>query len=142
MSVVLAVLGGLVANGSLMHDIGWNDSGPGSGYFPFRVGVLLSVAAVALLIDAARVDADAVFASGEELLRTASVFWPTAILVGLIPVLGTHVSSGVYLLWMMRRHGGYGWLRSAALSAVAMTVFYLVFDVWFGLPLPKGLLGA
>ena len=26
---------------SLTHDIGWNETGPGSGYFPFRVGLLL-----------------------------------------------------------------------------------------------------
>ena len=141
-AVVLVVFGGLVANGSLLHDIGWNESGPGAGYFPFRLGVLLGVAAVALLLDGARVPAHAIFATHEELLRALAVFWPTAVLVGVMPVLGAYVASAMYLLWMMRRHGGYGWLLSAAFSAAAVTVFYLVFDVWFRLPLPKGLLGA
>ena len=30
---------------SLTHDIGWNEAGPGSGYFPFRLGLLLFAAA-------------------------------------------------------------------------------------------------
>jgi putative tricarboxylic transport membrane protein len=141
-AAVLAAAGVLIATGSLIHDIGWNESGPGAGYFPFRVGILLGISAIVLLVGAVRVPVPTIFATHEELLRALAVFWPTAVLVGLIPVLGAYAASAVYLLWMMRRHGGYGWLPSAAFSAAAMAVFYLVFDVWFRLPLPKGLLGA
>jgi hypothetical protein len=141
-AAVLLVLAGLVASGSLIHDIGWTESGPGAGYFPFRIGLLLGVAAVALLFEGVRVPSAAIFATREELLRALTVFWPTALLVGAMPVLGAYVPSAIYLLWMMRRHGGYGWVPSAAFSVAAVAVFYLVFDVWFRLPLPKGLLGA
>jgi hypothetical protein len=39
---------------------------------------------------------------------------------------------------MMRRHGGHGWLVSAAYSAAVTVAFFLVFDLWFRVPLAKG----
>ena len=137
----MAVLGGLVANGSLIHDVGWSANGPGAGYFPFRVGMLLSSAAIALLVHGIRLPTQ-IFATHQELHRTLRVFWPTAVLVAAMSLLGSYVPSAVYLAWMMWRHGGYGWLSSAAFGAAATAVFYLVFDVWFRVPLAKGLLGV
>jgi hypothetical protein len=141
-AVALVVLGGLVSTASLTHDIGWRESGPGTGYFPFRVGLLLSAAGVALIIQSLGVQVDAVFATSQDLRRTLSVFWPTAALAGGTIVLGSYVPSGLFLAWMMRRHGGYGWLSSAAFGAVAVSVFYAIFDLWFRVPLAKGPLEA
>jgi hypothetical protein len=56
--------------------------------------------------------------------------------------LGCYLPSGVYLAWMMRRHGGHGWLLSAAYGAAVMVAFFLVFDLWFRVPLAKGPLEA
>ena len=137
------MLGGIVSAASLAHDIGWNATGPGAGYFPFRVGVLLTVAGVALVIQQPRASAaDAVFATRPDLRRTLGVFLPTAALAGGTMVLGSYVASGLFLALMMRRHGGYGWLPAAALGAVSIAVFYMVFDLWFRVPLAKGPLEA
>jgi putative tricarboxylic transport membrane protein len=178
-AVAVALTGAVVVAESLTHDIGWNETGPGSGYFPFRVGLLLiGAAAIRLLQSSHRGTGSAsieVRASGavetrenlrgagsastseslasgpagtisfvtrDELRRSLSVFWPTAALVGAMFPLGCYVPSGVYLAWMMRRHGGYGWLLSAAYGAAVMVAFFLVFDLWFRVPLAKGPLEA
>jgi hypothetical protein len=162
----VALTGAVVAAESLTHDIGWNATGPGSGYFPFRVGLLLIGAAIVRLLQirprrtgsasretrragAASVESHASgpvntasFVSREELHRSLSVFWPTAALVVTMFPLGCYLPSGVYLAWMMRRHGGHGWLLSAAYGAAVVVAFFLVFDLWFGVPLAKGPLEA
>lgn len=160
-----ALIGGVVVSESLAHDIGWNETGPGSGYFPFRIGVLL-IGAAAIRLFQVRLKADTTtasrgtgparhtepnasgpvettsgpvsFVTREELGRSLSVLWPTmALVLAMIP-LGCYVPSALYLAWMMRRHGGYGWLLSAAYGVAIAVAFFLVFDLWFRVPLAKG----
>lgn len=150
-AVAAALLGVVVVSESLTHDIGWNETGPGSGYFPFRIGVLLIGAAIIRLFQvrqtrgtgsASHSGRDASgpvsFVTREELGRSLSVLWPTIALVGAMIPLGCYVPSAVYLAWMMRRHGGYGWLLSAAYGVAVAVAFFLVFDLWFRVPLAKG----
>jgi hypothetical protein len=141
-AAALAAAGVVVSTASLAHDIGWSGAGPGAGYFPFRVGVLLTVAGVALIVQHLRVRADAVFATRSDLRRTLGVVLPTAALAAGTMVLGSYVASGLFLAFMMRRHGGYGWLPAAALGAASIAAFYAVFDLWFRVPLAKGPLEA
>ena len=41
--------GAAVMWGAIEHDIGWGDSGPAAGYFPFRIGVLIVLGSLANL---------------------------------------------------------------------------------------------
>lgn len=142
-AVAVALTGAVVVAESLTHDIGWSDTGPGSGYFPFRVGLLLIAAASIQAVQGLRGAGSAEpFVTREELRRSLSVFWPTAAVVVAMFPLGCYLPSGVYLAWMMRRHGGHGWLLSAAYGVAVMVVFFLVFDLWFRVPLAKGPLEA
>lgn len=141
----VAAVGLVVSVESLTHDIAWNEAGPGSGYFPFRVGVLLIGIALIQVVRgrrAARRDDRAsgpvTFVTRDELHRSLSVFWPTAALVASMFLLGSYVPSGIYLAWMLRRHGGRGWPASIAYGAVVMAIFFLIFDVWFRVPLARG----
>jgi hypothetical protein len=127
-----------VVSESLTHDIGWNETGPGPGYFPFRVALLLIGAAVVRLLQVRLHAESTAFVTREELGRTLSVLWPTvALVVAMIP-LGCYVPSAGYLTWMMHRHGGHRWLLSAAYGTAVAIVFFLVFDLWFRVPLAKG----
>ena len=72
---------------------------------------------------------------GWELQRSLSVLGPTVALVVAMVPLGCYVPSALYLAWMMRRHGGHGWLVSAAYGAAVAIAFFLVFDLWFRVPL-------
>ena len=161
-AAVAALTGVIVIAESLTHDIGWTETGPGSGYFPFRVGLLLMAAAVlrAWQAGGARPASEYVrgagsastelqasgpggtFVTREELQRSLSVFWPTALLVLAMFPLGCYVPSAAYLAWMMRRHGGRSWPVSAIYGTAVMVAFFLIFDLWFRVPLAKGPLEA
>jgi putative tricarboxylic transport membrane protein len=142
-AIACALLGATVAAESLTHDIGWNETGPGSGYFPFRVGALIIGAAAVLLFQNVAPafrgkTTDAVFVTGDEFARTLSVFLPTVLLVAAMTVLGCYVPAAAYLAWMMRRHGGRSWLTAIGYGVAMMVTFFLIFDVWFKVPLAKG----
>jgi hypothetical protein len=82
------------------------------------------------------------FVTREAAGRSLSVLWPTIALAAAMFPLGCYVPSAVYLTWMMRRHGGYRWLSSAAYGVATAAAFFLVFDLWFRVPLAKGPLEA
>src|SRR5688572_27502321 len=123
-AATVAVFGAVIALDSLRHDIGWQANGPGSGYFPFRVGVLLMGASTLLFVQAARSPAGPLFVTGVGFRRSFSVFWPTTALVGAMFAFGCYVPSVIYLTWMMHAHGGYPWARSAVGALVMMTLLF------------------
>jgi len=134
----LAGLGVVVAGDSLRHDIGWNATGPGPGYFPFRVGVLIVLVSALLAAQVARRRSPEPFASSAALQHSFSVFWPTAALVVAMFFLGCYVPSLAYLVWMMRAHGRWTWLRAGVSAIVIVVVIFMVFERWFEVPLAKG----
>lgn len=135
---VIGAIGAVVATNAAFHDIGWSALGPQPGYFPFRIGLLLIVASVLLCVQALRAPDSKSFVERAALRRVLSVFVPTALLAAAMPLLGCYVPTALYLGWMMRRHGNYGWLRTAVTSVAITVAFYAVFELWFLVPLAKG----
>ena len=135
---VLLAVALLVMFDSLRSGIGWGDDGPRSGYFPFRVGLLLAGASVAILIGQLRDRSIKVFAERAQLSMVVQVFVPIVLYVVLIAVLGIYVSSALLIGYFMRRHGHYGWALTAAVSVAVPLVFFGVFERWFLVPLAKG----
>jgi integral membrane sensor domain MASE1 len=52
--------------------------------------------------------------------------------------LGIYVPSAIFIAVYMRVLGKYSWLMIAAVSIGVMLAFFLSFEVWFKVPLPKG----
>ena len=50
MALAGAAFGGIVVVGALRHDVGWGLTGPGAGYFPMRIGLLLMGVATLLML--------------------------------------------------------------------------------------------
>ncbi len=122
----------------------WGEDGPEAGYFPFYIGLLLCIASVVNLLSAlaaARRDASD-FVQLRALKLVFSVLIPTAIYVGLISPLGLYLASTVFIAFFMRWLGKYPWWIVAAVSIGNSVVFFVVFEVWFKIPLPKGPLEA
>ena len=71
-----------------------------------------------------------------------AVLVPSAVYVGLISGLGIYVASAIFVAFFMRWLGRYGWLMIAAIAVGNSVFFFLVFEVWFKIPLPKGPLEA
>ena len=139
-AALLAGIAALVIADSLRVGIGWADDGPRSGYFPFYIGLLLLASSGYVLVKAlwqwrART---ALFAQREQLASVLAVLVPMALYVALVAPLGLYLPSIALIGWFMRRHGGFGWAATAVVSVAVPVAFFLVFERWFLVPLPKG----
>jgi putative tricarboxylic transport membrane protein len=66
------------------------------------------------------------------------VLIPTAIYAGLVTWIGIYASSFLFIGFFMRWLGRYPWWKVVTVSLLTMVVFYVVFEIWFKVPLPKG----
>jgi hypothetical protein len=134
------VAGAIVVYDSYRLGAQWAEDGPQAGYFPFAIGVLICVASAINLVAVfawAR-EAERPFVEVEQLKMVLAVLVPTAIYAGLIGWLGIYVASILFVGFFMRWLGKYSWLKLAAVSVGNSVFFFLVFEVWFKIPLPKG----
>lgn len=136
----LMLLAVLVIADSVRVGTGWADDGPRSGYFPFYIGLLLMASSGTVLVTAwlAWRKADPVFVEREQLRMVFAVLVPMVIYVGAIALVGIYLASLVLIGFFMRRHGKFGWPVTAAVSVSVPLLFFMVFERWFLVPLPKG----
>lgn len=138
---VLMLLALVVIGDSLRVGRGWDESsGPQAGYFPFWIGVLLFLAAGWIFVRTLLQWRTLVkpFVMRHEFSGVWAVGWPTVVYVALMPFTGLYVASALLIGWFMKRHGRYGWAVTAAVSIAVPLAFFLVFERWFLVPLPKG----
>jgi len=142
-AVALCVLamGIVVIVGSRALGSGWTSDGPGSGYFPFYIGVLLCISGVGIAYQAlfGKGKNTDVFVDSVQLKRVLSVLLPALVYVGAVQFLGLYVASAIYIILFMVILGKYSWIKSTIVSAVVIVLFFLMFEVWFKVPLFKGL---
>jgi len=148
-ALVFLVFGAVVMWDSWRIGARWAEDGPQAGYFPFYIGVFIVVSAVLILYAAFRMGAEeggAPFVEWGQLKMVLTIMVPSVVYVALIdnPVfsLGIYVPSALFIAAFMRILGKYGWLKVAAVSIGVMVAFFLMFEVWFQVPLPKGPLEA
>lgn len=133
-------LGAIVVYDSARLGFRWGEDGPQAGYFPFYIGLLICVSSAINILRAMLVpaDQDRGFVETGQLKLVMAVLAPSAVYVGLIGWLGIYVASIVFIAFFMRWLGKYAWWKVATVSIGNSVVFFLVFEVWFKLPLPKG----
>ncbi len=136
----LFALGALVIYGSLKLGVGWAEDGPKSGYFPFYVGLIICVSSLVNIARALLVrDADnKTFVKVGQLKLVLSVLVPAAVYAALVTWIGIYAASVLFIGFFMRWLGKYPWWKVAAVSLGTVVVLYLVFELWFKVPLPKG----
>jgi hypothetical protein len=137
-------VGALVIYDSARLGIGWADDGPRAGYFPFYVGLLICVSSLingvrALLVPAAK---DKAFVEAGQLKMVLMMLVPTTIYVAVIGWTGIYLASAVFIAFFMRWLGKYAWWKVAVVSVGTVVAFFLIFEIWFQVPLPKGPLEA
>jgi putative tricarboxylic transport membrane protein len=136
-AATLGLFASAVIAGSLQLNTGWAPTGPQAGYVPLRLGILLLVVSALLLAQAARIDGEP-FATREQLGRSLSLLLPTLVLGVAMAFVGVYLAGAIYLAYMARRHGNFAWWRAAALGIGTTVLFFLVFELWFGVPLANG----
>jgi len=134
--------GALVVYDSLRLGISWAEDGPKAGYFPFYIGVIICVSALVNFVMAMRVAANRTFVEAGQLKLVLSVLVPAAVYVALISWLGIYVASVLFIAFFMRWLGKYDWWKLAAVSVGNSVFFFVIFEIWFKIPLPKGPLEA
>jgi putative tricarboxylic transport membrane protein len=139
-AAVLMVLAVMVIADSLRVGIGWADDGPRSGYFPFYIGLFLLLASGSIVISTLLKwrTLTAVFAEREQLVTVFAVLVPMVVYVGGIWLLGIYLASALLIGYFMRRYGKFGWPATGAVSVGVPLAFFMVFERWFLVPLPKG----
>jgi|PlaIllAssembly_1097288.scaffolds.fasta_scaffold01773_4 hypothetical protein len=145
LAAVTAAIGAVVTIGALEFGTGWGDGGPQPGYFPFYIGIIVMLASGGVLVEAfanrERLRATA-FLRREQGMRIAAFFGPMVGFVLVASLLGLYVALIVYLTATMVVQGHYRLPRALAVSVGSAVIFYLIFEVWFRVPLLKGPLEA
>jgi hypothetical protein len=140
-----AWIGAIVIIGAREQGIGWTDSGPDAGYFPFYIGVILVLASAGTILHtlARWKTLDAMLLDKRQLHHVAAVFIPMCVYGVAIHLIGTYIASSIFIAWFMwRERDGkpYAPIAIAAISIGVSVAVYLLFERWFGLPLNSGLL--
>lgn len=134
------VVGAIVIYDSLRLGMRWIADGPQPGYFPFYLGVIICVsAAITFAIGLRMPEAkNKTFVERGQLKLVLSVLIPSMVYVALVGWLGIYVSAVLFIAFFMRWLGKYSWWKVALVSLGNSIVFFLIFERWFLVPLPKG----
>jgi len=133
--------GALFVYTSYRLGFGWGTEGPQSGFFPFYVSLIICGASAVILVRTLLGGAGlgAAFVERLQLRRVLSVFLPALLFVFGIQLVGIYVASAAYIVLFMRLLGKYSWLRSLSLGVGVTVAFFVMFEIWFKVPLYKGL---
>ena len=137
---LIMVMGAVVIQGSRALGSGWTTDGPGAGYFPFYIGLILCIAGAGTIYQALfgkKKNRD-VFVDHEQLKRVLSVLLPALVYVFAIQFIGLYVASVIYIALFMVVLGKYSWIKSLIAALAVIALFFLMFEVWFKVPLFKG----
>lgn len=140
-ALILLGLGGLVVFDSVRLGFRWGSDGPEAGYFPFYIGFFICAASVITLgqvFFAGKRDTGKVFVEWGQLKLVLSVLVPAAFFVLGIQLIGIYVASVAYIAVFMVWLGKYGWIRGVLLGIAVSVVTFMMFEIWFKVPLFKG----
>lgn len=146
MEIVVAatvfMLGAVVVFDSFRLGARWASDGPEAGYFPFYIGVIICGCAAMVLLHAivGKHAGPPVFVAWGALKRVMQVLVPAAVYVLGIQVIGIYLAGAAYIAVFMYWLGRYSMLVAVLVGVSVMTFFFLMFEVWFKVPLYKGLL--
>ncbi|WP_140636723.1 tripartite tricarboxylate transporter TctB family protein [Methylibium rhizosphaerae] len=141
-AALLTMIGLVVVFEARRLGAGWTSDGPGPGYFPFYIGLILSIGGLGILYQAllSKSADTGVFIDREQFKRVLSVLAPAVLYVGAIMVLGQYVASAIYVAIFMVWLGRYSILKSVLVGVGVNALFFAMFEIWFKVPLYKGAL--
>ena len=142
-ALFLLTLGGLIMYDSVRLGFRWAGDGPEAGYFPFYIAVFICVSSLGVLSQVLFGKASKVhkiFVEWEQLKLVLSVLVPAAVFVFGIQMIGIYVASVAYIAFFMIWLGKYGWVKSVLLGIAVSAATFMMFEIWFKVPLFKGLI--
>jgi hypothetical protein len=143
-SLVLLALAGLLAFDNWRTGMGWDETGPKAGYFPFYLSLILAGASIYGMVKqlAARREPSEAFVRSEQLKRVMQVLVPTILFVVLLQWLGLYVASFLLVAGFMAFVGRIAAWKSVVTGLVFSVVMFVTFEIAFDVIMPKGPLEA
>jgi putative tricarboxylic transport membrane protein len=144
-ALLFLVVAAIVITDSIRLGVGWKpNEGPRPGYFPFYIAVVMGLASVVNLVRALpRTEKGAeTFTSVPGMKRMAAIFVPALVYVLATSYIGIYVASAIYIAAFMIMVGKFSISQAAATALGVSVLSFLMFEVWFLVPLPKGPLEA
>jgi putative tricarboxylic transport membrane protein len=135
---ILMALGGVVLVDAIRLGIGWGTDGPRSGFFPFWLAVIMITTCAVILLQTFWRGSREPFVTREQLGPVLKVIWPATAMVLLTHFIGLYVSAALYIGFYMRGVGRHSWASVVALAVAIPLVSFLIFELWFLVPMPKG----
>jgi putative tricarboxylic transport membrane protein len=137
-AVFFLAIGSVVMWDSSRLGAGWGADGPQSGYFPFYIGLLMNVASVANLVLAFKSDKTESFVSKPQIKLVMAIFLPCLVYVAAMQWLGLYAASLIFIAAFMRWQGKFSFFKSGLTSLIVVVVLFVMFEIWFKVPLIKG----
>ncbi len=139
-ALILVGVGIVVMVDSIRLGMGWGEYGPEPGYFPFYVGLLIVGASLgtALIGVLGRSGVRGAFVERDQLRDVLKVLVPAGVFVAMIGVIGIYVASMLFIGAFMRWLGRFSWHTIAIVAVAVPIALFLLFEIWFLVPLPKG----
>jgi len=143
--VVLLILSGLVIWGALEMPPSAT-FGPGAGFLPFWLGVLLAVLATILFVSAWRSqatekDSEPVFPGKQALFAIAAVLGGLAVYILLIDVLGYLVDTFLFVVFLVKVVERGPWPLTLKLAAATTAGLFITFHILLKITLPSNMFG-
>lgn len=139
--LLIALLGLLAVVDSHRVGAAWAEDGPQSGYFPNIIGWILIACGLWVAFQQARrwrQDGAKVFVTLQDFKPVLAMVLPTIGYVILISLIGIYVSSIIFIAGFMLFQGKYRWLPTLLISVSVPVALFVLFEIWFLVPLPKG----
>jgi Tripartite tricarboxylate transporter TctB family len=140
-SLLFLALGLTVMVGSLMLGASWGTDGPEAGYFPFYISLIIMLSSAVTLYQAVIVNKKKkteAFVEKEPFKQVMAVLLPAVFFVLGVQLIGIYVSSAIYIAIFMVWLGKYPIWKAIVVSVGVSIALYLMFEVWFQVPLPHG----
>ena len=141
-ALIFLVVGSLVMRDSSRVGAGWGADGPQSGYFPFYIGLLMNVASAINLFLAFKSSNAESFVSRPQIKLVLAIFLPCLVYVAVMQWVGLYVASVIFIALFMRWQGKFSILKSTLTPLIVVAVLFVMFEIWFKVPLIKGPLEA
>ena len=139
-AVAIICFGLVICYSSYGVGIGWDETGPLPGFFPFCIGALAAFSGIGSFVKAFvefRGKGEE-FLTTEQAKRLFAFFGPALAFVLASVFLGLYVGLALYLIFAMTIQGKFSVYSALAVGLGSAVIFYFVFDVWFQSPLLKG----
>ena len=143
-SLLLLALAALLGFDNWRTGMGWDETGPQAGYFPFYLSVILAAACLYGIGREflARQQTAETFVTRAQLRRVLQVFVPALLFGLLMKWLGLYVASFLLVAGFMAFIGRIAAWKSLLTALLFSLIMFVTFDIGFNVIMPKGPLEA